>query len=257
MASSSQSVTPFPNSHFVEVDGRRLELRVDGRLQHLGDWTPQVAVALAAREGLALVVQHWKVLNAMRDYYAAYNVSPVKKLLKRALKESGSAALSSDAALDELFPSGVLVQGSRIAGVPLPHLDAELERVNCGGRKAAAAEARHFVDKFDFKGVSLGVTCTGNLLELHRWSPELAEFMAVKEGISLNTDHWEVLNFLRSFYFEFGVTPMVKILMKHMSEELGVDRASREHLYRLFPGGPSRQGSRIAGLPEPQGCIDG
>lgn len=257
MAHPSQTVVAFPNNHVIEVDGRLIELRVDGRLQDLGDWTPQVATALAAREGIELLVQHWKVLNAMREYYAAYNVPPVKKLLKRALKEAGSAALTSDAALDELFPSGVLMQGSRIAGVPLPHLDAELERVNCGGRKAAVAEPVHFVDKFDFKGVSLSVTCTGNLLELHRWSPELAEFMAQKEGLSLSDDHWEVLNFLRSFYFEFGVTPMVKILMKHMAEELGAQRASREHLYKLFPGGPSRQGSRIAGLPEPQGCIDG
>lgn len=253
----SSSVVSFPHTHSIEVDGRLLELRADGRLQNLGDWTPQVAAVLAARDGLALVIQHWKILNAMRDYYAAYNVSPVKKLLKRALKESGSAALTSDAALDELFPSGVLVQGSRIAGVPLPHLDAELERANCGDRTAATAEPIHFVDKFDFKGISLGVTCTGNLLELHRWSPELAEFMAAKEGLALSADHWEVLNFLRGFYFEFGVTPMVKILMKHMADELGIDRASREHLYKLFPGGPSRQGSRIAGLPEPQGCIDG
>lgn len=257
MAHPSQTVVAYPNNHVIEVDGRLIELRIDGRLQNLGDWTPQVATALAAKEGLELLVQHWKVLNAMREYYAAYNVPPVKKLLKRVLKETGSAALTSDAALDELFPSGVLMQGSRIAGVPLPHLDAELERANCGGRKAAVAKPGYFVDKFDFKGASLGVTCTGNLLELHRWSPELAEFMAQKEGVSLSAEHWEVLNFLRSFYFEFGVTPMVKILMKHMAEELGGERASREHLYKLFPGGPSRQGSRIAGLPEPQGCIDG
>ncbi len=49
---------------------------------------------------------------------------------------------------------------------------------------------------------------------------------------------------------------MVKILMKYMAEDIGPERASREHLYQLFPKGPARQGSRIAGLPEPQGCID-
>jgi tRNA 2-thiouridine synthesizing protein E len=49
---------------------------------------------------------------------------------------------------------------------------------------------------------------------------------------------------------------MVKILMKYMAEDIGPEHASKEYLYRLFPKGPSRQGSRIAGLPEPQGCLD-
>lgn len=254
---ASQAVAPFSGSQSLNVSGKALVLRADGRLDDLAAWTPEVANALAEKEGFKLLPQHWKVINAMRGYYAAYNVSPVKKLLKRALKEAGAAALTSDAALDELFPGGVLVQGSRIAGVPVPMLDAERERSNGGCTRAKAADVAHFVDTFEFKGLKLAVSCTGNLLEPHRWNEELAHFMAAKEGITLNAEHWEVLNFLRSFYFEFGITPMVKILMSHMAEELGAEHASREHLYRLFPLGPSRQGSRIAGLPEPQGCIDG
>lgn len=252
---SSQNIVTFPGGHSLDVGEQRIALRPDGCLDNLADWTPDVAHALAAKEGLTLVVQHWKVINAMRDYYASYNVTPVKKLLKRTLKEANAAALSSDAALGELFPGGVMMQGPRIAGVPMPLLDAELERVNCG--KPAAAGATHFVEKFEYKGKSYAVTCMGNLLELHRWNEELAEFLAQKEGITLSADHWEILNFLRSFYFEFGVTPMVKILMKHMATEVGIENVSREYLYKLFPKGPSRQGSRIAGLPEPQGCIDG
>lgn len=252
---SSQNIVTFPGSHCIDVGEHPIALRPDGCLENLADWTPDVANALAAKEGLTLVVQHWKVINAMRDYYASYNVTPVKKLLKRTLKEANAAALSSDAALDELFPGGVMMQGSRLAGVPIPFLDAELERINCG--KPAAPGATHFVEKFEYKGKSYAVTCMGNLLELQRWNEELAEFLAQKEGITLSADHWEILNFLRGFYFEFGVTPMVKILMKHMATEVGIKNVSREYLYKLFPKGPSRQGSRIAGLPEPQGCIDG
>jgi len=252
---TSHNIVTFPSGHSLQVGEQHIALRPDGWLVNLTDWTPDVAQALAAKEGLVLVVQHWKVLNAMRDYYASYNVTPVKKLLKRALKEAGAAALTSDAALDELFPGGVMMQASRIAGVPMPLLDAELERSNCG--KPAAPDATHFVDKFEFKGKSYAVTCMGNLLDLHLWNEELAEFLAQKEGITLTANHWEILTCLRSFYFEFGVTPMVKILMKHMANEVGVEHVNREYLYKLFPKGPSRQGSRIAGLPEPQGCIDG
>ncbi len=252
---SSHNIVAFPDKHFLDVGDKRVALRPDGWIDNLAEWTPDVAHALAAKEGLTLVVQHWKVINAMRDYYASYNVTPVKKLLKRTLKDANAAVLSSDVVLDELFPGGVMTQGARIAGVPMPHLDAELEHQNCG--KPAAAGAQHFSDKFEFKGKSYAVTCMGNLLELHRWNEELAEFMAKQEGITLSDDHWEILTFLRSFYFEFGVSPMVKILMKHMASEIGADKVSREYLYKLFPNGPSRQGSRIAGLPEPQGCIDG
>lgn len=258
MAQNSSQVVSFPNANFIDVGGRQIALRPDGRLQSLAEWTPEIATAMAAKEGLTLVVQHWKVLQAMRDYYAAYNVSPVKKLLKRALKEAGHAALTSDAALDELFPGGVLVQGSRLAGVPQPMLDAELERpAHTPAKPVASAPTQHFTSEFQFNGETYRVTQIGNLVDLHRWNPQVAECMACKEGIKLTSDHWEVLNFLRAFYFEYGVTPMVKILMKHMAEEVGPERASREHLYHLFPKGPSRQGSRIAGLPEPQGCIDG
>lgn len=230
------------------------EVLADGRLANLGDWTEAVAERIASREGITLSDDHWQVLNTMRSYYREFNVAPVKKLLKRTLKERTGTSRFNDEYLDELFPSGVLTQGSKIAGVPVPHLDVELDRA--AGGQAAASSSTHFVDSFDFEGSEYAVTRAGNLVDLHRWNERVAEFMARKEGIELTQEHWEVLNFLRRFYFEFGITPMVRILMKHMVEELGPERASKQHLYTLFPKGPSRQGSRIAGLPEPQGCVD-
>jgi len=230
------------------------EVLTDGRLANLDEWNESVAETLAAREGITLNEEHWQVIQAMRDYYQAYNVSPVKKLLKRELKKRTSTDFFDDDRLQELFPGGVLVQGSKIAGVPIPMLDAELERETYQSK--AAPNVAHFIDSFDFNGETFAVTHTGNLLEPHRWNAHLAEYMAEKEGIQLTEEHWEVLNFLREFYFTYGITPMVKILMKYMAEDIGPERASKEHLYRLFPKGPSRQGSRIAGLPEPQGCLD-
>lgn len=258
--SSSQQVVAFPGTHILDVAGQSIALRPDGRLHNLNAWTPAVAEALATHEGLRLLKQHWKVIHEMREYYSAYGVSPVKKLLKRSLRAAGNGALSSDVALDELFPAGVLVQGSRIAGIPMPHLDAELERETYGRAKAASTakiSGDYFVGGFEFNGKTLKVTPSGNLIDLHLWNEQVADHMAQKEGIKLTEAHWEVLNYLRQFYFEYGVTPMVKILMKYLGEEHGAAMADREYLYKLFPKGPSRQGSRLAGLPEPQGCIDG
>jgi tRNA 2-thiouridine synthesizing protein E len=229
------------------------ELLSDGRLAHLDSWDEDVATQLAAKDGITLGEDHWQVINAMRDYYREFNVSPVKKLLKRSLKEHTKSDRFDDKLLDSLFPHGVLAQGSKVAGVPLPYLDVELERSTS---TAKPANAKHFTESFEFEGRQYPVTHLGNLVDLHLWNEKVAEFMASKEGITLTAEHWEILNFLRKFYFEYGIAPMVKILQKHLAHEIGPEQASKEHLYALFPGGPSRQGSRIAGLPEPQGCID-
>lgn len=262
---NTSNVVNFPAEGSLDVNGKTVAVLPEGGLKNLSEWSRDVAGAMAAAQGLELTADHWAVIEVMRNYYQTYNVSPVRKLLKRALRDAGHEALADDAVLDGLFPGDVRLQGARIAGIPVPHLDAELERRTYANTRAKAhvpavdpdKAAGHFVGSFEFEGKTFEVTPTGNLLDLSRWNERVAEHMARKEGIELTSDHWEVLNFLRSFYFEYGITPMVKILMKHMAEEVGPERASRDHLYSLFPKGPSRQGSRIAGLPEPQGCIDG
>lgn len=230
------------------------EVLADGRLANMDEWDEGVATVLAGRDGISLTDDHWSVIHLMCKYYEDYHVSPVKKLLMRELERNLATDRFDADYLQELFPVGVLVQGTKIAGIPVPMMDAELERETFQNK--SARQSTHFINSFDFEGETLAVTPQGNLLELHRWNARLAKRMADKEGIFLTAAHWEVLNFLREFYFTYGVTPMVKILMKYMAEDLGPERSSKEYLYDLFPKGPSRQGSRIAGLPEPQGCID-
>ncbi len=244
-----------------EVEGHLIELRADGYLLNMRDWTPALAEAIALSEGLTLTEQHWDVINIMREYYKEYNTSPVLKLLRREISKQYGKDRASVEALDTLFPYGVQKQGSRLAGVPLAQLDAELDQsqrvqsiVNSSSARKVAPT--HFNDQFDFNGKVIKVYASGNLLNLEDWNEGLADVLAQKENIKLTDEHWKVVNFLRKFYFKYGVTPMVKVLIKHMTEELGKDAANREHMYQLFPGGPARQGSRIAGLPSPQGCID-
>lgn len=247
----------------INVDGKKIPLLIDGRLENLSDWSENVAITIANKEGLELTGDHWEVINFMRDYYKNFNIPPVKKLLKRGLNKKSATNKVTDEYLTILFPAGVLLQGTRIAGVPIPYLDSELERDTYAATTSYIAkninekiDDSHFVDEFVFEGKAYQVTRKGNLVDLHVWNETIAQFMAEKEGIKLTAAHWEVLNFLRKFYFDFGITPMVKILMKHLSEDLGVERSNEAYLYGLFPKGPSRQGSRIAGLPEPQGCMD-
>lgn len=155
------------------------------------------------------------------------------------------------------FRMGVQTQGTRIAGIPAPLLDAELEQMGYKMRRAPdPVETQHFVNEFEFAGKKIKVFTTGNLVHLDDWSESLAAFMATKEGLLLTPEHWEVIRFMRKFYFEYGISPMVRLLIKHLGEHGGENKSSEEYLYKLFPGGPAKQGSRLAGLPQPQGCIE-
>jgi tRNA 2-thiouridine synthesizing protein E len=231
-----------------------IELLTDGRLANLEDWNQVVAQDLASADGITLHEDHWLVINTMREYYDNFKISPVKKLLLRELRKKSNSDKFSDEYLQQLFPQGVQIQGSKIAGVPLPYLDVELE--SSYAHYSAKSPPSTKPNSLEFNGEKYPVTQSGNLVELHRWNEPLAQFLAEKEGIKLSADHWDIVNFLREFYFKYGISPMVKILMRHLAEERGPDMATRDYLYSLFPKGPSRQGSRIAGLPEPQGCID-
>lgn len=231
------------------------ELTPSGGLKNLSLWNEDVANWLAKRENMTLTSAHWEILRLMRTYYENYNISPILKLLKKQIRESLGDPKAEDSYLYNLFPNGVLMQGIRIAGLPVPLMDAEIEHAHLSPSKAAPA-AKYFTGSIPFKGKQIPVGVKGNLVNLNDWSEALATFMATKEGVELTPAHWEVINYLRMFYFKYGQTPMVRLLMKNMHDDHDHLRVSSEYLYNLFPGGPSRQGSRFAGLPEPQGCLD-
>jgi len=231
------------------------ELTPSGSLKDLSVWNEDVANWLAKRENMTLTSAHWEIIRLMRTYYENYNISPILKLLKKQIRESLGEPKAEDSYLYNLFPNGVLLQGIRIAGLPIPLLDAEIERTHMSPSKAGL-QTKYFVGSIPFEGKQIQVEAKGNLVNLNDWSEALAIFMAKKEGFELTSAHWEVINYLRNFYFKYGQVPMVRLLMKHMHDDYDQQRVSSEYLYNLFPGGPSRQGSRIAGLPEPQGCVD-
>lgn len=93
------------------------------------------------------------------------------------------------------------------------------------------------------------------LADFSQWSPQLAEHIASLEGITLTAAHWEVVNFVRDFYQTYDTSPAMRVLVKAIGQSLGADKANSMYLYRLFPKGPAKQATRIAGLPKPAKCI--
>ena len=95
----------------------------------------------------------------------------------------------------------------------------------------------------------------GYLLDYQQWHEELALLIAEKEQLTLTPAHWEVINFVRDFYLTYKKSPAIRALTKAMKAEFGEEKANSRYLYRLFPQGPAKQATKIAGLPKPARCI--
>ncbi len=95
----------------------------------------------------------------------------------------------------------------------------------------------------------------GYLVDLPEWSEKIAMELAVQEGISLTPDHWKVIRYLRNYYCGHGPSSSPREALCCLEEEFG-DGNGKKWLYRLFPGGPVRQGGKIAGLPEFAHTVD-
>ncbi len=90
----------------------------------------------------------------------------------------------------------------------------------------------------------------GYMAELGDWSESHAEETAREEHIELTPGHWEVVNFLRNDYSQHGPAENARAVLNRLTEEYQ-DQGGSKYLYTLFPQGPVRQASRIAGLPVP------
>jgi tRNA 2-thiouridine synthesizing protein E len=106
-----------------------------------------------------------------------------------------------------------------------------------------------------FEGKEIETDNDGYLKESNQWCEGLAEVIAEKEAITLTPEHWEVVRFVRDFYLEFNTSPAIRMLVKAMANKFGEEKGNSRYLYRLFPKGPAKQATKIAGLPKPVKCI--
>ena len=108
---------------------------------------------------------------------------------------------------------------------------------------------------YECNGVTIEADQEGFITDVSLWSRELAGMIAESENIAMGDDHWEVVNFMRKFYEEYQIEPAARILTRAIKRTLGPEKGASKYLYELFPDGPIRQASKIAGLPKPTSCI--
>ena len=107
----------------------------------------------------------------------------------------------------------------------------------------------------EFEGTSYEVDEEGYLTDWSVWNEGLAGVMAKGDGLDLTDAHWEVIKFLREYFDQYQIAPMIKILTKALAKKYGKEKGNTKYLYELYPAGPAKQACRYAGLPKPTGCV--
>ncbi len=102
---------------------------------------------------------------------------------------------------------------------------------------------------FTHGNVSIEVDEDGFMLEPDQWNEDVAKAIATTEGVNeLSEEHWKLVHYLRNYFLQFGVAPMIRKLCK----ETGFDL---KKVYELFPSGPAKGACKVAGLAKPTGCV--
>ncbi|HCN12815.1 MAG TPA: sulfur relay protein DsrC [Chryseobacterium sp.] len=96
-------------------------------------------------------------------------------------------------------------------------------------------------------GKVINVNEEGYLLNMDEWNEDIAKELAQEENIELSPRHFEVLNYLRD-----QQRKEVALTIRGVGKSGVVDI---KEFYVLFPKGPLKISSKVAGIPKPKSCI--
>ncbi|MFH1009105.1 MAG: TusE/DsrC/DsvC family sulfur relay protein [Candidatus Latescibacterota bacterium] len=100
----------------------------------------------------------------------------------------------------------------------------------------------------EINGKSIELDGDGYLADPSQWDEELAKALAQEIAIGeLTDDHWKVITYVRKEH-EAGTA----LTMRKVAKQSGVDMKG---FYQLFPDGPLKKASYIAGIPKPKSCV--
>jgi len=103
--------------------------------------------------------------------------------------------------------------------------------------------------KIEIDGREFEVDGDGFLQTPEIWDEDVAGLLAKTDGTGeLSEKHWAVINYIREYWRENDMAPMVRKVCQNSGLRL-------KELYELFPMGPAKGACKIAGLPKPDGCV--
>lgn len=96
-------------------------------------------------------------------------------------------------------------------------------------------------------GKNVNVTEEGYLTDPSQWDKEIAKELAKEEEVELTDKHFEVIEFLRKKQAD-GTSLTIRSVGKSGIVDI-------KEFYTLFPGGPLKKATKIAGISKPSSCV--
>jgi tRNA 2-thiouridine synthesizing protein E len=103
---------------------------------------------------------------------------------------------------------------------------------------------------YELNGKTIETDADGYLADASDWSEELIQHIADADGLAMTERHFDVVKYLRDEHVNNGGNePNERTILKAMSKLWG-EKVTSKYMYELFPGMPSKQGRKFAGLPK-------
>ncbi|RED47387.1 TusE/DsrC/DsvC family sulfur relay protein [Seonamhaeicola aphaedonensis] len=87
----------------------------------------------------------------------------------------------------------------------------------------------------------------GYLTDFSQWTKEIGTEIAKEHNIEMTDSHWQVIDWIQEKVNE-GVALSIRGIKKSGVIDI-------KQFYALFPGGPLKVSTKIAGVPKPKSCI--
>jgi TusE/DsrC/DsvC family sulfur relay protein len=116
--------------------------------------------------------------------------------------------------------------------------------------KVSSGEKEKKMPSIEVEGRTIELNEEGFMLDPEDWDENVAAQLAQKEEgiVSMSEEHWSVVNYIRNYYMEKKIAPMVRKVCKNTGFPL-------KRIFELFPSGPAKGACKVAGLPKPDGCV--
>lgn len=103
------------------------------------------------------------------------------------------------------------------------------------------------MEQINYAGNVIDLNEDGYMVNIDQWNKDVAVEIAKEEEIELTDKHFEVLDYIRNKVIA-GETLTIRALGKSGIVDI-------KGLYQLFPGGPLKKATRIAGVLKPASCV--
>ena len=94
---------------------------------------------------------------------------------------------------------------------------------------------------------TISVDQEGYLTDFSQWNKEVGTEIAKEQGIEMTDKHWEIIDYIQN-QFKNDEPLSIRGIKKSGVFDI-------KEFYALFPGGPLKKATMIAGIPKPKSCI--